>query len=198
MQIHREKSISIHAPSRERLKDTRVQGQGSHFNPRSLAGATITPPTQSRYCRRISIHAPSRERPPGLTLSNAPGVISIHAPSRERPKCAHIVGGTNKFQSTLPRGSDLLQALCISITAFYFNPRSLAGATKNIMPLTPIVGISIHAPSRERPVPATFIYVHHYFNPRSLAGATGNMYYYYSCARFQSTLPRGSDTIWLA
>ena len=99
-------TISIHAPSRERpaLRKT-------------------------AFCRpTISIHAPSRERhraasdlcraqafqstlprgsdAPGLTLSNAPGVISIHAPSRERR------------QATLSCSGRL-----------HFNPRSLAGAT---------------------------------------------------------------------
>ena len=76
-----------------------------------------------------------------------------------------------RFQSTLPRGSDLSVSI-YTTSLIYFNPRSLAGATD-----TPGYGnngctISIHAPSRERPV----IYINHkLFN------------------LFQSTLPRGSD-----
>ena len=77
------------------------------------------------------------------------------------------------FQSTLPRGSDraTLDLRCFSD---YFNPRSLAGATAGYskktagvqafqstlprgsdllsLPITSAVFISIHAPSRERPV----------------------------------------------
>ena len=82
-----------------------------------------------------------------------------------------------------------------------------------------MLGISIHAPSRERlsvtlhvrPLVtnfnprslagATYFLIKHSlltenFNPRSLAGAT--VYNYYAIARhqvFQSTLPRGSDNL---
>ena len=77
-----------------------------------------------------------------------------------------------QFQSTLPRGSDAKAAVIdikrlISIHAPSRERRASAlSANYNI-------GISIHAPSRERPV-TTFLIV-----------AT--------LARFQSTLPRGSD-----
>ena len=53
------------------------------------------------------------------------------------------------FQSTLPRGSD--------------NNRPETEAVK---------AISIHAPSRERPMSAISMPVYSDFNPRSLAGAT--------------------------
>ena len=84
-------AISIHAPSRERLsfehqmsmpapfQSTLPRGSDrliafthrctKHFNPRSLAGATI----QERYAPlyyTISIHAPSRERRITLSCSN--------------------------------------------------------------------------------------------------------------------------------
>ena len=98
--------------------------------------------------------------------------ISIHAPSRERPASQRPVQLYG-----------------------YFNPRSLAGATKYIMDRSHYNYISIHAPSRERlpfqTVEAyrTEISIHApsrerrtfrrkqksnvgYFNPRSLAGAT--------------------------
>ena len=118
----------------------------------------------------ISIHAPSRERQDFPLICDKFGHISIHAPSRERPAAEIQAEGGREFQSTLPRGSDLTFSTANS-SASYFNPRSLAGATgglllssifirfqstlprgsdKNMMPLTPIVGISIHAPSRER------------------------------------------------
>ena len=75
------------------------------------------------------------------------------------------------FQSTLPRGSDrpgLTPAPC----APYFNPRSLAGATLRVIGMPEQIAISIHAPSRERP----------------LSGCTS-----LPLVLFQSTLPRGSD-----
>ena len=75
------------------------------------------------------------------------------------------------FQSTLPRGSDLYLAIVVK-NYLYFNPRSLAGATDIIhlhqlqtirfqstlprgsddmyWPTFAFLGISIHAPSRER------------------------------------------------
>ena len=79
-----QRAISIHAPSRERLnmalkltlsiigfQSTLPRGSDckykyyicghSHFNPRSLAGATARS-NQNMILRLISIHAPSRER----------------------------------------------------------------------------------------------------------------------------------------
>ena len=53
--------ISIHAPSRERLKLPKVVRSPQDFNPRSLAGAT-TRYSFSQFDLGISIHAPSRER----------------------------------------------------------------------------------------------------------------------------------------
>ena len=58
------RDISIHAPSRERLKVSK--------------GETNTV--------LISIHAPSRERPDYFGLYSEDIFISIHAPSRERPR----------------------------------------------------------------------------------------------------------------
>ena len=143
---------------------------GKDFNPRSLAGATKN--VVSAYVHKdISIHAPSRER---LTV-----VIDLNDPT--------------KFQSTLPRGSDLLVLIIIlkgmdfnprslaGATAKNqdsehkwsdFNPRSLAGATASAVPTPVHVIISIHAPSRER------LLCFGWF-PNDV--------------RFQSTLPRGSD-----
>ena len=84
--------------------------------------------------------------------------------------CGHFLKIT--FQSTLPRGSDCLldrrQPFCMD-----FNPRSLAGATLILGHASSDVTISIHAPSRERLLPAgCLIDTPVNFNPRSLAGAT--------------------------
>ena len=84
-----------------------------HFNPRSLAGATIFRMI-IRTLKCISIHAPSRERPPRYSINPPRFFISIHAPSRERR----------------------LQARASS-TAIYFNPRSLAGATATLASCSP-------------------------------------------------------------
>ena len=78
-----------------------------------------------------------------------------------------------KFQSTLPRGSDIYGTLR-GIFIIYFNPRSLAGATIADTCRFRFVKISIHAPSRERLARS----------PRLR-----------SSILFQSTLPRGSDVI---
>ena len=186
-------NISIHAPSRERLR---------------LRTNTLTTLV-------ISIHAPSRERrayvrplfrvykfqstlPHGSdsvqlcggsgpfafqsTLphgSDRPPLlreyerrISIHAPSRERPKEGPTNGKELEFQSTLPHGSDpiflifYLHASGISIHA-PSRERQTFSSVKYLCLL-----ISIHAPSRER---LTFVA---FFN--------GNII-------FQSTLPHGSD-----
>ncbi len=76
------------------------------------------------------------------------------------------------FQSTLPRGSDILTCGALKNEG-NFNPRSLAGAT-----------IRRFLSRRCK----------YDFNPRSLAGAT---IFLTSCKQvrelFQSTLPRGSD-----
>ena len=184
-------SISIHAPSRERLASITSLILNLDFNPRSLAGATGN--------LRLTISSLSDFNPRSLAGATLPCAdveaelaISIHAPSRERPT-----------------GSRLILIL------IYFNPRSLAGATEiGVVPGTEYE-ISIHAPSRERPlyspgksptrefqstlprgsdpvgVQAVFCEVD--FNPRSLAGATNYICQFTHTRRFQSTLPRGSD-----
>ena len=119
--------------------------------------------------------------------------ISIHAPLRERPVALHVVPTLAVFQSTLPRGSDIITIP--NIYKFYnFNPRSLAGATYEMQSFLIKIMISIHAPSRERLYGSGYaefalvISIHApsrerrlilfkgnaygYFNPRSLAGAT--------------------------
>ena len=105
-EIHLNDSISIHAPSRERrctalcsdqanlFQSTLPRGSDTlprllswhwnNFNPRSLAGATV------KSC-----------------LIYVTSVISIHAPSRERRLNSFPLWPWCKFQSTLPRGSDL-------------------------------------------------------------------------------------------
>ena len=123
-----------------------------YFNPRSLAGATSSL-AADRFVRDISIHAPSRERPAVFTTVIIVVFISIHAPSRERRQSPGGGSGNGQFQSTLPRGSD--QGVHHKrARPLYFNPRSLAGATKCPIKICLMLRISIHAPSRERQVAA--------------------------------------------
>ena len=121
-----------------------------------------------------------------------------------------------KFQSTLPRGSDYLTE-AFNIKGILFQSTLPRGSDPVPITFAALsMGISIHAPSRERPrlsLPALLL---GNFNPRSLAGATT----WYNAAKtlafgisihapsrerqvlqeadklslkFQSTLPRGSD-----
>ena len=123
-------SISIHAPSRERLSGKFFfSGTPSlDFNPRSLAGATLI---------RIDINANSFQFQSTLPR----GSDSRSNPTNIRQ---HI------FQSTLPRGSDSLHSKFSFSVQTYFNPRSLAGATGGKENGLEMDFISIHAPSRER------------------------------------------------
>ena len=97
-----------------------------------------------------------------------------------------------QFQSTLPRGSDEQWRMDVFATTD-FNPRSLAGATHLKRKREAYRRISIHAPSRERLRPLPRRRWRQYFNPRSLAGATTCVALSAHAAGFQSTLPRGSD-----
>ena len=97
-----------------------------NFNPRSLAGATVW----------YSIYKQNK-------------VISIHAPSRERLLICFVPVSIIVFQSTLPRGSDIIR-ISSQLIGKNFNPRSLAGATYYFSYRRNFGEISIHAPSRER------------------------------------------------
>ena len=118
------------------------------------------------------------------------------------------------FQSSLPYGSDFFTPPIVQ-SASDFNPRSLAGATRQRLQELHCLQISIHALLRERPrlswlhilkanfnprslagaTSNNFILQLHKanFNPRSLAGATSRVMSFSMTTRFQSTLPRGSD-----
>ena len=61
----------------------RIYDRRLHFNPRSLAGATIFR-HRDAITVFISIHAPLRERPYLVEFFRSISFISIHAPLRER------------------------------------------------------------------------------------------------------------------
>ena len=76
----------------------------------------------------------------------------------------------------------------------YFNPRSLTGATDRLYGNLRQIVISIHAPSRERPLMSGANATARNFNPRSLTGATILAVVLIPAKAFQSTLPHGSDS----
>ena len=121
--------------------------------------------------KTISIHAPSRERPRFESAFVIFVLFQSTLPRGSDQKVQDFYNQNCEFQSTLPRGSDLFASARIGRQSD-FNPRSLAGATSCLLTLLHKVGISIHAPSRER-----------HFNYSSLIIKKG----------FQSTLPCGSD-----
>ena len=117
------------------------------FNPRPLAGATVTiNPNAQKFPFQST---PPRGGDDDQTLQVLNDVISIHAPSRGRHQDGPGGG---------PGGD--------------FNPRPLAGATPSAPEGAPIKSISIHAPSRGRPNLALTGRTTSDFNPRPLAGAT--------------------------
>ena len=124
----------------------------SDFNPRSLAGATAGPSAvhqasafQSTLPRGsdkvqtlINIIAQKFQStlPRGSDARSLErygySKISIHAPSRERLQRVARLILQPAFQSTLPRGSDIFSFMVL-ISFPYFNPRSLAGATADLL-----------------------------------------------------------------
>ena len=144
-----EGNISIHAPLRERRCMYTGYFWQRYFNPRSLAGATISH-RQTDNHPRISIHAPLRERRVFLDVDNFTASISIHAPLRER-RIPYMGIGRMHF---------------ISIHAPLRERRLVYDKWVNLC------GISIHAPLRERLPPVKAPAADPNFNPRSLAGAT--------------------------
>ena len=121
------------------------------------------------------------------------------------------------FQSTLPRGSDVISVLKIirikrisihapsrerlfivkSLTykSMDFNPRSLAGATNRHKARSRGRGFQSTLPRGSDNAYYVVSEVNKYFNPRSLAGATMINFTMLLIMIFQSTLPRGSDKI---
>ena len=78
---------------------------------------------------------------------------------------------SQKFQSTLPRGSDLLQAKLMLLEDISIHAPSRE-RPEPFRAYNLIYNISIHAPSRERRAMHINLKYRIYFNPRSLAGAT--------------------------
>ena len=168
--------ISIHAPSRERLRAIyQTDNDKKHFNPRSLAGATYC-----IYDRKGELIFQST-LPRGsdkLDSSYLPlefdfNPRSLAGATRLRLPISHVPG---HFNPRSLAGATPLRRKAHNVL-IYFNPRSLAGATTSPLIFCACAnGISIHAPSRERlMISCTML----------------------STTIFQSTLPRGSDITWM-
>ena len=210
--------ISILAPSLERLLSSYlIIPTLPYFNPRSLAGATGVSNFYAEITG-ISIHAPSRER---LCAYYSSLSTSAHFNPRSltgATSCSkRSLNSRQQFQSTLPYGSDedtvqLAYTIDISIHAplrerrcclvydilrqYYFNPRSLTGATSGKMPAFILYNISIHAPLRERPIPITTMALTMPFQSTLPYGSDATRLDKESVSlEFQSTLPYGSDGV---
>ena len=126
-----------------------------------------------------------------------PTTIEVYTLSLPDALPISIEGISNLFQSTLPHGSDTSAGYRRSNNFSNFNPRSLTGATNVHKTVFYGGAISIHAPSRERPLArCSWLSDEQHFNPRSLTGATQfRKVNFIQIIRFQSTLPHGSDDL---
>ena len=84
-----------------------------------------------------------------MPCSSSIKCISIHAPSRERLSWIAVLASAPLFQSTLPRGSDILIILMVP-SLVLFQSTLPRGSDRVIIVDNDKVRISIHAPSRER------------------------------------------------
>ena len=162
--------ISIHAPSRERRYLQRKARYYFYFNPRSLAGATkithsnLTPERFQSTLPRGS----DRIAPAGFTRAE-------------------------RFQSTLPRGSDSFTLVIVTLD-LPFQSTLPRGSDRWILRSKHYYAISIHAPSRERPLTILPTPAKTIFQSTLPRGSDERHHVIFGTAgRFQSTLPRGSD-----
>ena len=162
------------------------------FNPRPHEGATVKPPP-SRHRKRVSIHAPTRGRHDGLHVALTGITVSIHAPTRGRRPSYLPNDFSIKFQSTPPRGGDVIQPevrlylfvsihaptrgrlrhlpSCIQVIKFQSTPPRGGDAFPICYDGNDFV--SIHAPTRGRPQwQAITRWSSTSFNPRPHEGAT--------------------------
>ena len=120
-----------------------------HFNPRSLAGATVA---VVLYC---TIAVFQSTLPCGSDKKRAKHFYNLAIFQSTLPCGSDLPPYSMRsrlleFQSTLPCGSDGGRSLPECSLTSYFNPRSLAGATFQASNIFACLTISIHAPLRER------------------------------------------------
>ena len=145
------RSISIHAPTKERLYRIYKLKLIVHFNPRSHKGSDFdTRTTLSRsedfnprshkgsddHCihifncfTRFQSTLPQRERRNADARLTGKGKISIHAPTKGATAvCLYMLDSGQIFQSTLPRRERPYQSRMNMTVLHHFNPRSHEGS----------------------------------------------------------------------
>ena len=96
----------------------------------------------------ISIHAPTRGATKGYEFCTNSYSISIHAPTRGATFNLFSHCQIFLFQSTLPREERHHASISLSSCGDYFNPRSHERSDDLSVPLSVLLPISIHAPTR--------------------------------------------------
>ncbi len=127
------------------------KGHRTDFNPRSLAGATHFMTRTFGLTLIFQSTLPCGSDTKATTTFATTATISIHAPLRERHQSNYYIRYYCYYFNPRSLTGATYCLLCDTARQLYFNPRSLAGAT-------------LALPSR--------LYLPVHFNPRSLAGAT--------------------------
>ena len=162
------RNISIHAPSRERHRFKNSICFTFNFNPRSLTGATkalqlsseeagfqSTLPHGSESTTNDRRNATCNFNPRSLTGAIGQGdkVIILHKYFNPRSLTGAISfkifsSSSIKFQSTLPHGSEGFS--CVGFSNVGISIHAPSRERDMYWPTFAFLGISIHAPSRER------------------------------------------------
>jgi len=204
--------VSIHAPARGRPHRPVIIFSTIKFQSTPPRGGDQI---KSAYLLRqaVSIHAPARGR---LRTEQETGDmdVSIHAPARGRPTPKPLSSRFLKFQSTPPRGGDMMP-FQNSVTKYKFQSTPPRGGDEELSKTLSLSPVSIHAPARGRRAGVVEpVYVGEFQStpPRGGDISQGTFYPsahvsihapargrpcflrgYHECFKFQSTPPRGGD-----
>ena len=183
--------ISIHAPSRERPLNCLLDKVSMLFQSTLPRGSDRGAMDSVLNMMRFQSTLPRGSDVLRMIFSNYARHFNPRSLAGATTSIKHLMS-TQRFQSTLPRGSDIfsVEGAYIMVEFQSTLPRGSDVAEEKRLHETII---SIHAPSRERPLRLALWSLPYYFNPRSLAGATPFAELKTADFQFQSTLPRGSD-----
>ena len=166
----------------------------SYFNPRSREGSDCR--SLFRFSRSCDFNPRSREGSDVRNLTQHSGriFISIHAPARGATQYSAAIRGTQKFQSTLPRGERRCRRRSVLYCSAFQStlPRGERLTLARNFPCG-VRKISIHAPARG----ATSEFICNFSSDiisihAPARGATAVFFAFSAPASaFQSTLPRG-------
>ena len=141
----------------------------------------------------ISIHAPAKERRAGHRIPGIPVQISIHAPAKERPICRPRLCSKTDFNPRSREGATIPPIPPPLIKLISIHAPAKERRSRTALACRPFL-ISIHAPAKERLQVICASSQYGNFNPRSREGATIKVIIRRLWSRFQSTLPRRSDS----